>query len=367
MRVRLRRGGMTEKKRRRQGSFLDDYQIDDQMVLKPDRKAGKPGVYAGFDPDGDPVLVKFWPKVAGAPDEDLREIWHNEVRQLHRLGGYPGAERSIATLHQTGVDATGFYLVLKPGQRRPLAKFLEHLPPGHWLANPRNPANRAKLWRNLLRIVGGLEILHTQGLLHRSLDHWSILATGGDEPDFLLTGFEWSLRLVGVAAPVGRARATPLGLAQPASFLEDWKALGRLAAHLLGLPEQRLLNLSIPASDVSETVSVDETRLLRNLIHAEPLDRVDGDIVAARIGAILDSLGADIAGRDPKLHLVVQLGVGSRLAEQIAEASGQTAEVGEAQAQRAFIADDLRQSCLLVAIRNPDDEGFRLALRGGHH
>jgi hypothetical protein len=213
---------MPSRRRSKPGAFLDTYSIEDQMLLKPDRKAGKPGIYGGFDEDGDPVLVKFWPKLANAPDDDLREIWHHEVRQLHRLGGYPDADRCIAPLHQTGVDREGFFLVLKPGQRRPLAKQLERLPPGNWLANPRLPANRVRLWRNLHRVANGLEILHNQGLLHRNLDTWSILASLGDEPDFQLTGFEWSLRLMSAAAPKGKSKALPSGSAQPISFLEDW-------------------------------------------------------------------------------------------------------------------------------------------------
>jgi hypothetical protein len=357
--------GMVEKRKSRHASFLDNYRIDDQLLLKPDRKVGKPGIYSGFDDVGDPVLVKFWPKVPGAPDEDLREIWHHEVRQLHRLAGYPGAERSIAALHQTAIDTSAFYLVLRPGQRRPLAKYLERLPPGSWLANPRLASNRARLWRNLLRIADGLEILHSQGLLHRNLDEWSVLTALGDEPDFQLTGFEWSLRLVGATAKAkSKAKTSPIFPSQPASFLADWSAFGRLAAKLLGLAEARLSNLGIPASDVSEAVSVEETRLIRNLIHAEPLERLDGEVVASKVDQILQDLGAEISGRDPKFHLVLQLGSGS-LAEQIAEASEQLVGVGETDLQLRFVADDLQERCLLLAIRNSVGDGFRLALQGG--
>jgi hypothetical protein len=263
------------------------------------------------------------------------------------------------------MDQEGFYLVLKPGQRSPLAKLIERMPPGSWLANPRMPTNRARLWQNMLRISDGLEILHTQGLLHRNLDLWSVLATGGNEPDFQLTGFEWSLRLMGVAAPNSKSKTAGRGPAQPASFLEDWKAFGRLSAQLLGISEERLVNLGIPLSDVSDAASVEEAKLLRDLVHPEPLQRLDGEVVRNRIEVILQGLGADIAGRDPKFHLVVQLGVGSKLAEQIADASVKSAEVGEVSEQVAFIADDLKERCQITAIRTADGEGFRLAIQGG--
>lgn len=355
---------MAARRRAKASAFLDSYSIDDQMLLKADRKSGKPGIYSGFDEGGDPVLIKFWPKLRNAPDDDLREIWHHEVRQLHRLGGYPDADQCIAPLHQTGLDEEAFYLVLKPGQRRPLAKHLERPPPGSWIGNPRLAANRTRLWRNLRRIADGLEILHLQGLLHRNLDAWSILTSLGDEPDFQLTGFEWSLRLMNAAAPTGKSKALPSTASRPASFLEDWGAFGRLAAQILGIAETRFTNLAIPASDVSETLSVEEARLIRNLLNADPLERLDGEVVGRRIDQILQDLGAEIAGRDPKLHLVVQLGSGA-LAQRIADASEQSAGVGETDAQRAFIIDDLRERCLLLAIKTQD--GFRLALQGGMH
>ena len=107
--------------KRRRGGFLDALRLDNVYLRKPDRKTGRPGLLTGFDLEGDPVLVKIWLRQSGAQDGDLQEIWHHEVRQPHRLGGYPGAAESIAPLHQAGLDDAGFYLVLKPGQRRPLA------------------------------------------------------------------------------------------------------------------------------------------------------------------------------------------------------------------------------------------------------
>jgi hypothetical protein len=45
----------------------------------------------------------------------------------------------------------------------------------------------------------------------------------GDEPDFLLTGFEWSMRLSNEGQK--RKSASPVH-----SFYEDWRALGNLIA-----------------------------------------------------------------------------------------------------------------------------------------
>src|SRR5690606_6902498 len=145
-------------------------------------------------------LVKVWPRQPGADNRDLEEIWRHELRQLQRLAGYPRASESIAHLYDAGSDEQGFYLVLAAGQRRPLHTVLENATPGHWLLQPTPPGNRARIWRNLALLARGLETLHSQGLLHRNIDSWAVLTAGSEDVDFQLTGFEWSMRVVGAEA-----------------------------------------------------------------------------------------------------------------------------------------------------------------------
>lgn len=283
-------------KRRRQG-FLETYRLDDAYMLRPDRRAGRPGIYGGFNPDGDAILVKVWPRSGRADDSDLEEIWRHEVRQLHRLAGYPGALDHIAHLRQAGTDPQGFYLVLDPGQRRPLETVLAGARPGHWLRQPRQPHHRARIWRNLKRIALALETLHSQGLLHRNLDSWAILTAGDEDPDFQLTGFEWSMRIVGAgASKPGPQKPRPAGASED-SFLQDWLLFGLLAADLLGVNRERLLLPRLTYSDVADHVTADEIRLLRNIVQLDRLNRLDGDIVAGRIDEVLGLLAAEIAGQ----------------------------------------------------------------------
>ena len=355
---------MSKKPRRRRGSFLDSYRLDDAYLLRPDLKGGRPGILSGTDEDGQPVLVKVWTKSAGTPDSELREIWHHEIRQLHRLGGYFGAGDTIATLQQAGNDEAGFYLVLDPGQRRPLESLLAQKHPGHWLTNQRSLSNRAKLWRNLTRISSGLEILHTQGLIHKNLDKWAILTTGSDEPDFLLTGFEWSIRLVGAAARSSSARRPNRPSSEPASFLQDWRDFGFLAADLMNVPLAQLADHGVPLSSVSGHMSVDEVRLLRNLIQAERMDRLDGEVVERWITDVVRTLEAEIAALDTKFHLVVWLAANSRLSQEVREASDGEVEMDAVDDQMDFIKDDLGESPLLIAIRVGAEGNFRLVLQG---
>lgn len=348
---------MTSKSRRK-GAFLAAYKLKDRDLQRADRKSGRPALTLGVDESGNHVLIKSWPRTTGDGQDELRELWQHEVRHLYRLGGYPGASTSIASLLQAGFDDAGFYLVLDLGQREPLAALLQHRQADHWLRNPRITRNRLLLWQNLSQIASALEILHDQGLLHRNVDQWSILASGGSEPDFQLTGFEWSLRLAG-AGNAPSATRTKSGA--PASFVEDWRAFGELAAGLLGADVKRIVDLRIVPSDVADHLSAAEVRLLRQLIRIERLDRLDGEIVRLRVQEILRELGATAAGREARFHLVFRFA--GAFAQRIREASDNDIEVDNTEAMVEFVRADLGDAPLLLAIKN-EGQPFRLTLAG---
>jgi len=315
--------------------------------------------------DGINVLIKLWPRKPKQNDEDLAEIWRHELRQLHRLTGYPGAGDRIATLYSSGQDADGFYLVLDPGQRRPIETLLRTAPATHWLKTPRIPAKRLRLWLNLGRIVCALETLHSQGLMHRNIDSWAILASGGDEPDFLLTGFEWSMRLSGGDQSACKRRDKLGASVRFDSFMSDWAALGTLVASLLAVSVDRLSNLSIPASEVAGHLEAAEIRLIRQLLGVERLDRIDGDVIGVGIGEITRRLEAGIALQDAQYRLVVRLGPQSKLTQDIRQASHVDMDADDIDAQLRFIRDDLAAQALLIAVTVPGQPGaIRFTLRG---
>lgn len=355
---------MAKTSRRRRGSFLSSYRLEDAYLLKPDRKRGGPGILAGTDADGNPILAKVWPKVAATDDPELREVWHAEVRQLHRLGGYPTAIETIVTLLHAGEDEKGFYLILDPGQRRPLATILQHASAGHWLKNQRRPQNRRVLWFNFLRLCTGLEILHAQGLLHKNINEWAIVTAGGIEPDFQLTGFEWTVRLVGAALSHSRPGDRGQRTIEPTSFLHDWRDLGFLAAQLMDVPIGSLADPRVPHSGVCEHMNVSEIRLLRDMIQIGQLDRLDGELVERRIQEVLRTLEAEVAIRDIKLHLVVGLGPTSALSRRIREASNDEIEMDAIEDQVDFVRDDLSGSTIAIGVKSEFTSEPRMVIQG---
>ena len=334
---------------RRKGAFLEGYKLDERYLLKPERAAGRAGLLGGFSPDGLPVLIKVWPRKKGQPDTELEEIWRHELRQLHRLAGFPGASENVAHLRQAGLDDQGFYLVLDPGQRQPLQVVLENSAAGHWLKQYRLAANRVKVWRNLGRLGQGLETLHAQGLLHRKIDEWAVLTNGGNQPDFQLTGFEWSMKLT---SHDGRFRESNNHKTdQHYSFQHDWLMVSLLAARMLGVNVNRLLDLRTAPFEIAEHLSATEAKLLRVMAHGEPEGRLNGELVAHRINDVVRSLSAELAALDPRFHLVLRLGAATPLAAKIRAASDGEVEVDDIEAQLDFVRDDLSDAPLLMAIR----------------
>jgi serine/threonine protein kinase len=102
----------------------------------------------------------------------------------------------------------GFYLVLDPGQGSPLEVFLRSTRKPDLLAQARQPRSRRVLWANARRLAQALELLHSQGAIHRNLDPWAAVTALTDEPDFRITGFEWSMRIASVDAKPPRLVAS---------------------------------------------------------------------------------------------------------------------------------------------------------------
>jgi serine/threonine protein kinase len=355
---------MKNQRSARNQGFLKDFSLSEQYLIRPNLSSGKPGLIEGAA-DGVNVLVKVWPRKPKQADDDLAEIWRHELRQLHRLAGFPGASDLIASLLHTGQDANGFYLVLDTGQRSPLETILTRSNPSHWLKAPRNQVNRLRLWANIARIVRALEILHSQGLIHRNIDSWSILTTGLDEADFQLTGFEWSMRLSGLSQPARERESKHTSPAKFDSFRSDWKDLGSLAAGLLAVRLDRLSDLSISASEVADHADITEIRLLRKLLGVEPKDGLDGDFVIDSISEITRRLEAGVAQNDAQYRLVVRLGQQSRLTQEIRKTAGYSIDVDDTDAQIAFIRDDISERALIVGVKNRDQPNeFRVLLRG---
>jgi hypothetical protein len=279
---------------RKKSGFLSEYSVDGAYLLRPARAVGRAGIIRATDKQSRNLLVKVWPRAKGVDDTDLEDIWRSEIRQLQHLGAVPQADDVLVNMITSGKDADGFYLILEAGQGAPLESFLQAERKPNLFAQSRQPRYRRLLWANARRLAQALELLHSQGMIHRNLDPWAVVTAAGDEPDFRLTGFEWSMRITTVAGHQRKKVQAPR-VVSSFSFSHDWRDLALLFALFLDIPSAPLGDMSVIPSRVAEHASASEIRLLRMMLSLEKVDRLDGEFVCARIDEIVTSITARCA------------------------------------------------------------------------
>ena len=337
-------------KRVKNEKFLDRYDLPRRLVQGD--KFGRPTIWEATDKVGNRVFIRQWARKRGQDDHDLEDIWRSEIRQLHSLAALPFANELIARLTATGKDGDGFYLVIDGGDDAPLQLLLVGQRKPTALTSHRMPQYRNLIWRNLRRIVQGIELLHSQGTIHRNIDPWSIMTNFSTTPDFRLTGFEWSMRIAKTAESAAGPLVTAARTRETSSFLGDWADLALLIATILEIPPERLADMRLVPSAVTEHTSAAEIRLLRTMVGLIPIDRLDGDWILQQIDAVVINYAAEASKIDAHLHVALSLGQGSRLTEKIRSASKNSIDVSETDKQIDFIFDDLGPTPLLVSVKS---------------
>jgi hypothetical protein len=137
-------------------------------------------------------------------------------------------------------------------------------------------------------LVEALRILHAQGLVHGRLDKRAVVSEGADQADFLLSGFEWSLRLSAEershAAVAGKASARR---PRSYSFAGDWARLGDFVADLLGVHVRRSGEVANDPDGDAMPLTLAERALLKRMVAPSKDHGVDADAVSAGIEDIL--------------------------------------------------------------------------------
>lgn len=283
--------------------FLEFYDVYDDFLVAADPATGRPCLLR-VEKDGCPLLLKFWPRNADMDDGDLEDIWLHELRQLHRLKGYPGVGDYVSSIVDSGRDNEGFYLVLDASGRVPIS-CLTKKPATlslrtHWLKRLKNPKTRIIFWSNVIRIVRAIELLHAQGLLHRHLDSNAILTSGdinSEIIDFQLTGFEWSVRVHNMSSALIRGKDISPG-GSIYSFVSDWSDLGLLLINLLAIDVNVLKNTAQSIDEIVEKtgLTLSETHLIKALIGWSPItsntpkEILSAKLIVSSIEKIIESL-----------------------------------------------------------------------------
>lgn len=210
--------------KRAKPSLEDRFEFVGDAVAPGDREALRSAMFEVEDRlSGVERCLKLWRKTGTPVDEDLRQLWLHEMRQVQRVMSYAGARDVIVDVLEFVEDDKDFGVVLeRVGQ--PLSEKRKRVSRQHWLRNLNAPRSRVLFWRNIARLVVALGIIHKQSLVHGRISADVVMTEGTDDPDFQLGGFEWSLWLSSDMAEKSQAKLGPAAAVKRAesySFAED--------------------------------------------------------------------------------------------------------------------------------------------------
>jgi hypothetical protein len=127
------------KSKRTKSSLEDRFKFAGDAVAPGDRGALRPALFEVEDRvSGVERCLKLWRKTGTPVDEDLRQLWMHEMRQVQRVMSYAGAHEVIVDVLEFIEDDDDFGVVLeRVGQ--PLSEKRKRVSRHHWLRNLNAP------------------------------------------------------------------------------------------------------------------------------------------------------------------------------------------------------------------------------------
>lgn len=355
---------ITKPKRRQLPSLSERFTFVGDALTPGDRKALRSAQFEVIDAINDLERnLKLWGKTGTAADDDLRQLWLHEMRQVQRVMSYAGAREVIVDILEFVEDAAEFGVLLEHAGQ-PLSAKMRRVPRQHWLKNIGAARSRVLLWQNLRRVCIALGIVHSQGLVHGRIDADAIMTEGAEVPDFQLTGFEWSLWLSADKVERAHARLGEAGEATRSdrySFAEDWRALGRLAAHCLDVVVRNSGEIA-PATPggMLPSMSNSERALLKRLVAPTRLDNLEAASITRAIDDIVVETGRAGSSRAGTFILMFSQTCG--IGDAIYDITGGDIPADEYRKQLDWVRADLDGGSTLLVPRtfNPDKDRLQL-------
>ncbi|MCH7331264.1 MULTISPECIES: AAA domain-containing protein [Acinetobacter] len=243
------------------------------------------------------LKVKHWKIEDKSEDLTLREIWLNEVRQLNRLKSIGNSSKYLELLYKSDIDEKGYYLIYKTSEDTiTLREFIEDNIKDtktsrqnfklklnyHWIhpLGLKKIENRIILWKNILKIVRAIKILHDQGIVHRNISLDTILVDDSQDNDeesdkFKLSGFEWSIYLNNLKkvdySPIIKSEIIN------SSTSNDWWSLGNIIKEIL---HSNNFELFLSKSEINILkILEDNNENKKNLLNAEIIEKIIKNII----------------------------------------------------------------------------------------
>jgi hypothetical protein len=300
--------------------------------------------------------LRVWSKTRTDADQDLRALWRHESRHVQRVMSYADARDVLVEAVEFAEDEEFFCVVLvRAGQ--PLSQILETASPRFWMRRLAEPGPRALLWKNIRRLIVAVGILHAQGLVHGNVGPGIVTTCGFEEPDFRLTGFEWSLWLGGGQARAGAQDATDCVY----SFDGDWRALGHLVAWALGVALTSAGDVLAAASSEVPVLRPGELLLLRRLVAPGATEAVDVSALTRAVDDLLASFARSSVTGTASLLLLTFASWG-RVGDAVYEMSGGEIAQDDVPGQIKWVQADVAGGASLLMPRDFGAAGSSLRL-----
>lgn len=286
---------------------------------------------------------------------------------MQRVMSYAGARDVIVDILEFIEDDEEFGVLLETAGQ-PLSAKIRRVSRQHWLRNLGSSRSRVLFWKNMQRVVEALGIVHAQGLVHGQISTECIMTEGAEDPDFQLTGFEWSLWLSADRSERGQAKLGSHGeqvRSSHYSFEEDWKALGRTMAELLNVtvrPNGDVLPLG--GTEVSVTLGSSENAILRRLVAPTRIDNLEARSISRAIDDAIAEAGRSGPSRTGSYIMIFTPGSG--LGEAVYEASEGVIAIDEFRDQLDWVRADLDGGVSLLVPKDFDPASGRLLLISVH-
>jgi DNA polymerase III delta prime subunit len=183
-------------------------------------------------------LVKVWTRDPNVDDTLIRDLWNHELRYLNKLKLITEAQDFLLLSKESRFDDDTYAIIFDLDERHEiLSQYLENENENEneeYSYLDKNklafPTFRVSLWKNILRLAKGLNILHHQGILHSNISSRNILLKGSStDENFVLTGFEYCLSLNDLKNPL----CSISGQASSTSYLQDWVQIAELCNYFI--------------------------------------------------------------------------------------------------------------------------------------
>ncbi len=338
---------------RKSPAIEDRFEIGDDGVATAPRSELRATIYEVTERStGDEFCLKLWRKTGTTADGELRELWRHEMRHVQRVMAHSGARGVIVDLVEFIEDDNDFGVVMEKAGR-PLSVLRARVNGTHWLRALLIPVHRARLWRNVRRLVLALGIVHDQGLVHGRMGEDVVFSEGSMDPDFRLSGFEWSLWLDGERRQVETHRAGGRPDEAALSFADDWSALGNMVCRLLGISFDAAGTPAAEAGREMPMLTARELRWLRRTCRPRSHEPLEAHSLARGCEEIVVELVSVAGQRQGRCTLLLPRS--NEIAEVIYGASGGTVARDERAAQKDFVSHDLDNGATLYAPRTSED------------